>query len=417
VLIDPTPARNIAATTFEPAVAVYSMSWRKWAGFAPTWERLHRACPTASYFLSRAWVDCWLHTYGEQLNPELLAFTADGEMVACCLLVTRTQWVKGVPLRRVYLNCAGEDDAECTFIEFNSFVALPEYLDAATGALLNLLRSRRWDELMLQGAIEHPAIETLMRSTPDHYVHEIPARFIDLARLRANQSDFKSALSAQTRYHLRRTEKVYAELGGSCSIRTAETPDEAMEMFHEMAALHQARWTGLGERGAFASQRFKEFHERLIRNSFSDVLLFRLTAGANVIGVIYCVVHRGWVYFYQSGFDYTLDRRRSPGLLTMYYAIVNCLERPDIQGFDLMAGDTRYKKSLTSESDYQNLRWIVVRRHTWATLLFRGLKSVKRTYVELRKSRERNRPEGGTQPSKDIPVQNDSAGELVGPEK
>ena len=92
-------------------VSVQRSDWRRWSEFAPTWERIHNMCLAASFFVSREWVTCWLATFGEDLNPDLLTFTADGNVVGCCLLVWRTQWVRGFQLRRVYLNCAGENEA------------------------------------------------------------------------------------------------------------------------------------------------------------------------------------------------------------------------------------------------------------------------------------------------------------------
>ena len=55
-------------------ISVQRSNWRQWSGFAPTWERIHNMCRDASFFLSRAWVDCWLATFGEDLNPDILAF-------------------------------------------------------------------------------------------------------------------------------------------------------------------------------------------------------------------------------------------------------------------------------------------------------------------------------------------------------
>jgi hypothetical protein len=49
-------------------VSVQKLNWPQWPEFAPTWERIHNLCPGASFFLSRDWVDCWLSTFGVDLN-------------------------------------------------------------------------------------------------------------------------------------------------------------------------------------------------------------------------------------------------------------------------------------------------------------------------------------------------------------
>jgi hypothetical protein len=381
-------------------ISVQRLDWREWSTLAPTWERIHNMRPDASFFLSREWVDCWLATFGEDLNPDLLAFVGDGDVVGCCLLVWRTQWVRGIPLRRVYLNCAGENEADSTCIEFNSLLSLAEYEEQVAGALVTFLRSHKWDELLLPGVVEQDAVRILASSLGENEIEEVLSRYIDFTGFRDPPVDFLSSLSSKTRYHIRRTRRSYEEIGGACTLRVAQTAEEALGMLQQLAELHQARWKGRGHPGAFNSPKFTGFHEMMIRQEFDRTLLFRVQAGAEVVGLLYCFLFRGWVYYYQSGISYTLDNRRNPGLLTLYLTISHCLERPEFKGFDLMAGDNEYKRSLAST--HRPLRWIVVRRPTVPSLLYRGLRSVKRAYVQiLKKTRRSNQPSDGIQPSAD----------------
>lgn len=376
------------------AVAIEKLTWRQWPEISPIWERIHGASPQASFFLSRAWVDCWLATFGECLHPDLLVFRAGGDAVGCCLLVHRTQWRRGIPLRCVYLNCSGEDESESTFIEFNSLLALPEYWQPVAGILAGYLRDRGWDELLLHGMVDQPAVSVLAESFAAAEVQEVPSRFIDFARLRKQKIDFMGALSPKTRYHIRRTQRAYEEIAGKCAIELAGSVPEALEMFRQMSELNQARWKLRGTATNFNSPRFLAFHEALIQRSFEDILVFRLRAGSELVGILYCFLFRGWVYFYQSGFCYTLDRRRSPGLLTLYHVITDCMDRPHIEGFDLMAGDLEYKRSLTADADLQPLRWIVIRRRTPLSLLYLGLRQVTRKLRQVRpKANPRQSPE------------------------
>lgn len=245
-------------------VSVRRMNWRQWSGFAPTWERIHSMCSEGSFFLSREWVDCWLATFGEDLNPDLLAFVMDGEVVGCCLLVWRTQWVRGIPLRRVYLNCAGENDADSTYIEFNCLLSLPGRGRAVAEALARFLRGRSWDELLLRGVVDQEAIRVLRGSFRRNETEEVPSRYIDFSQLRDGHIDFLNRVSANTRYRIRRTRRAYEEIAGACTLRVAQSVDEALEMLPQLAGQHQAGWQGRGQAGAFSSAKFYGFHERLI---------------------------------------------------------------------------------------------------------------------------------------------------------
>jgi hypothetical protein len=362
-------------------------------------------CPDASFFLSREWVDCWLATFGNELNPDLLAFVKDGEVVGCCLLVWRTQWVKGFPLRRVYLNCAGENESDSTCIEYNSLLSLPDYAEETAKALGIFLRGRYWDELLLQGVVEHSPLYAMARSLGSVEASEKPAHYVDLCQLRRDAADFDCTLSAKARKNIRRSQRTFDHIGGTCTIRLAESAEEAVTMLRQLAELHQTSWVDRGHPGVFASQRFVGFHEALIHMGFSSsrILLFQVRTGPELVGALYCFLDRGCVRFYQSGFNYSLDANASPGLFTLYLTIRYCLGQHDFKAFDFLAGDTQYKRSLATTS--RPLRWVIARRPTVLTLLFRGLRSLKRMYVQiLEKSRQGTQPKRGIEPSADVSV-------------
>ena len=396
-------------------ISVQRLNWRQWCGFAATWERIHNMCPDSSFFLSREWVDCWLAAFGEDLNPDLLAFVGDGDVVGCCLLVWRTQWVRGIPLRRVYLNCAGEDEADTTCTEYNSLLSLPDYAEPVAMALANFLRSRSWDELLLQGLAEHSSIYSAASSLGSAEIFESPAPYVDLCQLRRDAIDFDSVLSAKVRKNIRRSQRAYDRIAGTCTLRVAGSAEEAVSMLRQLAELHQAKWTDRGDRGAFGSPKAVAFHEALIRRSFNDgrILLFQVRTGQVLIGALHCFLDRGWVRFYHAGYNYSLDTNSSPGLLTLYLTIRYCIGQPAFKTFDFLAGDSPYKRAFAT-ADHP-LRWIVIRRLTAPSLLFRGLRWVKRTYVRiLEKSRGKNQPSRGVEPSADVLVPKSETGRVVG---
>jgi len=85
--------------------------------------------PDASFFLSREWVDCWLATFGEDLNPELLAFVADGDVVAAVSGLAHSVGAR-YPLRRVYAELRRlKTKLKLTCIEYNSLLSLPDYAE------------------------------------------------------------------------------------------------------------------------------------------------------------------------------------------------------------------------------------------------------------------------------------------------
>jgi hypothetical protein len=391
-------------------VSSQRLSWRQWSAFAPTWERIYDGDPQASFFLSREWVDCWLATFAESLSPDLITFTADGEVVGCCLLVWRTQWVRGALLRRVFLNCSGEDTADSTCIEYNTILSFPGYTDQVTAELGKLLRAKYWDELNLNGVADDSPICNLASSLGNNEVSIQTSHLVEFAPIRDCAAGYDSFLSPNTRKQLRRSIRQYEQTSGPCTLRVAATLDEANQIFSRLIDLHQKAWQARGRPGVFASQKFTSFHKRIIAAQYSpeSIFLAEVCSGSEVIGALYGFFHRGRAYLYQSGFLYAAESRLKPGLITHYLAILHCLKDPSLHEYDLLAGDSQFKRSL--ETGSRPLQWIVVRRMTLSSLLFVGFRWVKRTYVQLfEKSSRKRQPPRGVEPAADGSVQDREA--------
>ena len=190
-------------------------------------------------------------------------------------------------------------------------------------------------------------------------------------------------MSSNTRQQIRRSQRLYEESHGPCAAQPAQTADEAVAMFRELAELHTAAWNDRGQQGAFHMPLFRAFHERLIRTAFpaGGAQLLRIQAGAETLGVLYYFIHRARVCFYQSGFRYSADNRLKPGLLAHYLAIRHYLNDAAANEYDFLAGDSQYKRSLAA--DQRTLYWTWLRRPTLPTLLYYGLRSLKHTYANL----------------------------------
>jgi len=366
-------------------ISTQVLNWRLWDENTPEWEHLYRSRPGASIFLSPEWVGCWLESYGPQLKPELVFFRRGPEAVGACLLVFRTRWIFGLPLRQVFLNCAGEDLADTTYIEFNSLLCKPGFDNAVADALAAHLAKRGWDILQMPGMLSQDTALQLAGSLGRCEVLAKPTPYVDFAPYRDNGGDFISGLSSSTRKDLRRSQRSYEAIGGPVTVNFARTPDEAIEMLDQMATLHQATWNARGLPGCFSSETFTGFHKRFIRKHFDHTRLIRVQAGNEVIGILHCLLDHGRVLYYQSGFCYTLDRKSSPGKLTDYLIIVECMKHPELKGFDFMAGNLEYKRVLAGDSTERALYWCIIHRKTPAALFYRMLRRLKKRFSEAPK--------------------------------
>jgi CelD/BcsL family acetyltransferase involved in cellulose biosynthesis len=349
-----------------------------WPRLSSDWRALAEQAPNASFFLTADWADAWMRTFGEALQPDILVFRASGRIVGACMLVRRSVRVGPIPVTRLYLNMAGEDEIEDTTIEYNDVLCLDGWQDAVTASLAAWLGTRPWDEFFatgLSGGAIAAALEwrTLRSSEPLRVAR--PSYYVDLAAARQASPDFDQCIGSRSRKNVRRYLNLYRGRG---EIRTEVPADAegAVAMLDEMIALHQATWRTRGKPGAFVSPRIVEMHRGLVRGTFRSgaTQLIRVSAGDTVIGIAYNFVFRAKVCAYQQGLRLEPDRRLHPGFVTTACAIQYCLDR-GFEDYDHLAGSHIDKQALSTGS--RTLEWVSWRRRTVATRSVDVLKRVR----------------------------------------
>jgi len=330
------------------------------------WQQLESESDV-SCFQAWPWIGTWLATLPASVRPKLVTWNPDGRPAAAGLLVGHTRRrSKIVPARGLFLSETGLPGIDMITVEHNGFIARRgqerEGVSALLGALLE--SGEGWDDLVVSGldASSLPLYSEAAAQAGLRVVEALskPYYTVDLAALRAEKRDYLSALSSNSRYQIRRALKAY-EQRGALQAQLAASAEEALAFFDRMGELHQQYWIARGQPGAFASPHFGHFHRRLIRDHFADgaVQLIAVRAGAEEIGYLYNLVHRGRVYSYQSGFAYTEDQHLKPGLVSHSLAITRNQELGhDV--YDLLAGASQYKRSLSMHESAMS--WLSLER-------------------------------------------------------
>lgn len=360
-------------------VRVTARSVSTWNEAAPVWKSLAAESPHASFFLSYEWVDCWMAVFGAALRPEIIVFEERGEPAGICMLVRRVVKHGPLPVRRLYLNTDGEDEADETVPEYNSVLCRAGFETAVAQALAGFLLGKRgWDEFVARRLAPGPVERALRCAFATLAIESSaePAPFVDLERVRRSGAPFEDLLGYATRKHLRQNVRQYSRTG-DLRVETANTYGDAMRFFDELAMIHQRSWAARGQPGAFASTRFTAFHRELIARLLpaGRVSLIRVSAGNRTIGILYGFVFDGVLHHYQSGCRYPEDYRLSPGTVTLSQAIQCCAGRSDLRRFDFMAGGSPYKQWLSTGS--ASVVSLVIRRPTLRCLLMHILKHAR----------------------------------------
>jgi CelD/BcsL family acetyltransferase involved in cellulose biosynthesis len=148
---------------------------------------------------------------------------------------------------------------------------------------------------------------------------------------------------------------------GPIAITAASTPEEAQYYLNELKVLHQKYWREKGMPGSFSNPEWEKFHRALINDRFEkgEIQLICICAGDHIIGYLYNFVKYGRVSVLQSGFAYEHSNALHPGYVSHYLAIQYNLERGEVL-YDFLAGDARYKESLSDGNS--QLVWVVIQK-------------------------------------------------------
>jgi CelD/BcsL family acetyltransferase involved in cellulose biosynthesis len=300
----------------------------------------------ASFFQSWSWVGCLFEE--RYPDPVLLRAERDGVLVGLALYNRRGG--------RLHLAESGDAELDRPFTEHNGPLATDPEAAAA------LLRAA-WDvpgttRLVLGGVtpgLAAVAGGTTLRAQPR------PAPFLDLDALRATGGDYLSGRSANARYQIRRSNRLY-EASGPLTLERAGTETAREAWLEELVALHEASWHRRGRPGAFATPFLLRFHRGLTARAMGrgELDLLRIAAGSRLVGLLYNVRFRRRVYAYQTGLaDPAGEPHARPGLTCHCLAIGMALARGD-GVYDFLAGDQRYKQSLADREE--TLFWVELAR-------------------------------------------------------
>ena len=316
-----------------------------------------------SFFMSWFWIGSWLERLPVDVPRWLLRAESGGRVVGLGVICANTVRRHGMfASRGLYLHCTGRPELDELTVEYNGFLAEGGLEHQVTQKCIEFLRSERgWDELYLDGWYRRDLLGS-MQADPLRSIRTVrrPCHYVDLEALRHSGTRYAELLAKNVRYNMHRSMRQYEKLG-ELNFDVATTADEALSFLAELKRLHQHSWQAKGQPGAFANRFFDEFHREFVRRRFPNnvIQLARLRVGERAVGYLYNFVYRGHVYHYQSGIDYDIDRRLSPGLVCQEYA-VEFNQKCGHRIYDFMAGELKYKSDLATHST--EMLWLVLQQ-------------------------------------------------------
>ena len=321
----------------------------EWEARESQWTALLARSGLDLLFLSWEWMMLWWRFFGRAPTQELCVLGAyrGEELVGIAPLYRVRAGRKLLPVRSLQFIGISWRDSNALISEYLDFISAPGDRDPVRAAFLrHLLSHGAWSELIVSYTRNPCAwAEAFGKSLGNGAFH---TRTIERcvsyqADLSAGFQPYLSRLGQSTRrslWHLRR------RLGNHGTIRVERVAqDQVIAAFEDLNRLHMLRW---GTR-AFGGDRLR-FHESLAEKlaQRGELDLTRLWIGDRVVSVLYDVRKGSRQYNIKMGFDPTIERSFSLGLIHFGFA----MEAASAQGvatYDFLAGrglKTDYKSHL-----------------------------------------------------------------------
>ena len=319
-------------------------------GLKEQWLKLYESSEP-NFFLSWSWIGNWLNS----IDSNFILYTAycDNNIVGLGILVkkriTRNFVIHSTQL---HLHRTGNEKLDQTWIEYNDFLLAKGYEKPARKALVDhIFSDGNWDEVIIGASRKSAMMPFNLAGLTEQTVWHSHSYQVDLSYLRENKTDYLSTLSKNTRYQINRSIRSY-EKQGEIQLSSASSVKEALQWFDEAGPFHIKRWQDTKVGSGFTNPVFVKFHQDLITKNFDRgfVDLLKVTAGEQVICYLYNFIQGKEIKFYLSANNYDEnDSTYKPGLVSHYLAIKHYLgKEQDV--YDFMAGESQYKRSLSSMS-------------------------------------------------------------------
>lgn len=343
---------------------------------AEQWQALEK-CARTNVFLSWQWMGVWYSVY--QPEVRILRVTDQGRLVGLGLVTESIERRHGLLVSRcLHLHQTGRPCEDQIWIEYNGFLAAQGYEASVAKVCLEYLKEtgNQWDEFVI-GAVDSDYADLLADSASltQHIRWEAPCYGVDLVSLRSGDRCYLDSLSGNTRHQIRRTLRLYEQLG-AVRLERPKTIEEAEFLWGAIAPYHLERWGSADGQSGFANPDFVRFHQRYIHTNWAQkgADLIALKAGNKTIAIFYNLLYRGHVYFYLAGIRSESDNRLKPGLLGHSLCVDDYLAR-GFDYYDFMGGEERYKRQLGVRHQY--LVQVGLQRDRWKLRAERAARSIK----------------------------------------
>jgi len=298
-----TEIRFVAAPT-GPLVSLKVTVCRAWSELElirAEWNALLLQCAGPSIFLTPEWMSSWWPAFGSNRELAAIIFRDGTNVVGMAPLYCESSRRFGLAVKVLRLVGAGSGDSDAL-----DFIVAPGYEQPCAEGFLSWLASESnvdlcsLETLRADSEIARHIAAQLQQNghkvyseTSPNFVVDLPATWAEY--LAGLESSFRPLL---TRYPKRLQSRYRV------SIKRCEREPELDANLQALFELHQMRWTGQGEPGAFSSAQRRDFYFRMSRAFLERGWLefWQLLVEDEIVAAQFCFRYGDTVSLLQEGF-------------------------------------------------------------------------------------------------------------------
>jgi CelD/BcsL family acetyltransferase involved in cellulose biosynthesis len=351
------------------------------------WNNLLQDNQSNTIFLTWEWLNAWWEVFRDGRKLAILAFWDKDELIGIApFLQRKARHFYILSYNRIEFLASGEDEEDEICSEYLNIITKKGKEEEVVNAMVEYFeKNNSWDEIILNelsadNINTKVLIDKLKKSTLFYSVKEQGCSYyIDLPD---SWSDMLKRLSANFRYKINRDKKLLGQKG-EVNFKVVKEYKDLERIFDRLVFLHQKRWNMIGKSGSFASNKFNQFHKRIMQGLFDKDLLRLsfLEFNDEVIAVFYDFVYNNNIYFYQSGFEPDFDRKIAIGHVLRAYCLENYINEGKKE-YDFLKGDTGYKAQWAENC--KRIYQIRICRNTGKENIYRILNNFKNIAARLK---------------------------------
>jgi CelD/BcsL family acetyltransferase involved in cellulose biosynthesis len=342
-------------------------TWEELEQFRESWNRLLLANPTSSIFQTPEWLMAWWQAFARDKELLGLVFTdAEGHALGIAPLYREQNSFFGCSLVTLHMVGGGSGDSDAL-----DFITSPGTEQVCAEAFVGWLdKQKDWDICALEtlpqnslvarrlGTRLHEAKWNVDTTLTPNFVVDLPAAWPQYVN--ALEPSFRPLL---TRYP-RRLQSRYSVRFVRC-----ECVEDLKVHLETLFNLHQMRWTGRGEPGAFASPYRRDFYSEMatafLQRGWLEFWLLELDG--EIVGAQFCFRYNDTVSLLQEGFHPKYVTEKIGYALRAH--VLEEMIRSGAKRYDFLGGDDPYKAKFGAHQE------------NYLNLTFAGPSRIGRTYL------------------------------------